>query len=255
LQHFSRELARYFRNLLVAKVAGPDTRLIAASPAQRERLSQIATRFSEEDLTRYLQLTLDLFKDLQSSLQPRFHLEIGLVRLVQAGRLVKIEEALEALGEAPPHSPPPAPPAPPVSSGPSPFERDRARKAGPQAADLPVRERVHAALLEMGHNYTADAVEHSTVTLADNEMRFVSPSEFKLSMETGVLEQAARQAAGRPVRVNVTFTEGDPGAQPPIARPPQQDDLETRALAHPEVQRFRELFPNAEVRQVRNLKE
>ena len=31
LQHFCRELARYFRNLLVAKVAGANTRLIAAS--------------------------------------------------------------------------------------------------------------------------------------------------------------------------------------------------------------------------------
>src|SRR3989454_3406707 len=34
LQHFSRELARYFRNLLVAKIAGRDTRLVAASGAQ-----------------------------------------------------------------------------------------------------------------------------------------------------------------------------------------------------------------------------
>ncbi len=33
LQHFCRELARYFRNLLVVKVAGADTRLIAASGA------------------------------------------------------------------------------------------------------------------------------------------------------------------------------------------------------------------------------
>ena len=37
------------------------------------------------------------FKDLQFSLQPRFHLEIGLVRLVQAGRLLPIEQALAGL--------------------------------------------------------------------------------------------------------------------------------------------------------------
>ena len=34
LQHFCRELARYFRNLLVVKVAGANTRLIAASRAR-----------------------------------------------------------------------------------------------------------------------------------------------------------------------------------------------------------------------------
>ena len=51
-------------------------------------------KFSEEDLTRYLQLSLDLFNDLQASLQPRLHLEIGLLRLVHAGRLLPIEQAL-----------------------------------------------------------------------------------------------------------------------------------------------------------------
>ncbi len=101
LQHFARELARYLRNLLVARISAADgalgARLIAASPAQRQRMGEIAAQFSEEDLTRYLQLTLDIFRDLQFSLQPRFHLEIGLVRLVQAGRLLPIEQALAGL--------------------------------------------------------------------------------------------------------------------------------------------------------------
>jgi DNA polymerase-3 subunit gamma/tau len=71
LQHFCRELARYFRNLLVAKVAGPGARLIPAPEAERKRMAEIAETFSEEDLTRYLQITLDLFRDLQTSVQPR----------------------------------------------------------------------------------------------------------------------------------------------------------------------------------------
>src|SRR5579872_6828298 len=140
LQHFSRELARYFRNLLVARIAGSDTRLIAASAEERARFTEIARSFTEEDLTRYLQLSLDLFRDLQASLQPRFHLEIGLVRLVQAGRLTSIEEALAGLGreagqpgqekEPPRRRDPEVKTAPPaVRTGPSPFELDRAKKA------------------------------------------------------------------------------------------------------------------------------
>src|SRR5579872_2700585 len=140
LQHFSRELARYFRNLLVARIAGADTRLIAASAEERARFTEIARSFTEEDLTRYLQLSLDLFRDLQASLQPRFHLEIGLVRLVQAGRLTSIEEALAGLGreagqpgqekEPPRRRDPEVKTAPPaVRTGPSPFELDRAKKA------------------------------------------------------------------------------------------------------------------------------
>ena len=98
LQHFCRELARYFRNLLVAKVAGANTRLIAASPREQQRLAEVAAKFSEEDLTRYLQITLDVFQDLQTSLQPRLHLEIGLLKLVYASRLGTIEEALANFG-------------------------------------------------------------------------------------------------------------------------------------------------------------
>src|SRR6266446_357685 len=107
LQHFSRELSRYFRNLLVSRIAGSDTRLIAASKAERGRFAEISAVFSEEDLTRYLQLSLDLFRDLQFSLQPRFHLEMGLVRLVQAGRLLPIEEALAGMRDPRPPAPPP----------------------------------------------------------------------------------------------------------------------------------------------------
>ncbi len=99
-QHFSRELSRYLRNLLVTKISGGDSRLITASPSERAEMARIAAAFSEEDLTRYLQLALDLFRDLQFSLQPRFHLEIGLLKMVQASKLQPIEEALASLGAA-----------------------------------------------------------------------------------------------------------------------------------------------------------
>ncbi len=95
--------------------------------------------FSEEDLTRYLQLTLDLFKDLQFSLQPRLHLEIGLLRLIQAGKLVPIEEALADLGSGgstpvatrkPPTTPPPTP-DPPRRQPPTPKPPIPASATGP----------------------------------------------------------------------------------------------------------------------------
>jgi DNA polymerase-3 subunit gamma/tau len=280
LQHFTRELSRYFRNLLVARIAGPDARLIAASAAQRDRLAEIAAQFSEEDLTRYLHLTLELFKDLQASLQPRFHLEIGLVRLVHAGKLVKIEDALAGLGTAAPEGrePRPAPAAPrapaaasaPTRSGPSPFELDRAKKASrePQAssggtavaaAEAPGgaaewRERIHAALVELGMNFTADGVEHSSVSVNGGELHFVAPAEFKLSMTEQDLEKAVRKIAGRPMRVKVAFSDATVEAQAPIARAPQKDDVELRALENAEVKRFLQLF-GGEIRQVRNLKE
>jgi DNA polymerase-3 subunit gamma/tau len=94
LQHFCGELTRYFRNLLVIKVSGGETRLVTTGPDERKRLTTWAEKFSQEDLTRYMNLLVDLYRDLQNAPQPRFRLEIGLLKLVYAGRLEPLEKVL-----------------------------------------------------------------------------------------------------------------------------------------------------------------
>src|ERR1019366_8965825 len=41
-QHFSRELSRYLRNILVTKISGSDSRLVTASPSERAQMARIA---------------------------------------------------------------------------------------------------------------------------------------------------------------------------------------------------------------------
>jgi DNA polymerase-3 subunit gamma/tau len=253
LQHFCRELARYVRNLLVAKVAGAGTRLIAASPAEQERLASTAAQFSEEDLTRYLQLTLDLFKDLQFSLQPRLHLEIGLMKLVHVGRLQSIEEALAGLPASPRTASARATASPAQASFRAPAS---ARKQASPAAPGDFRQRLHCTLLDLGMNFTADAVEHSEVIEAADEIRFVTSEEFQLAMDPRDLTKAVQQVAGKPLKVTVEV--GTPAvAAAPASAPtlPAADDAIDRAMSHPEVRRFQEMFPDAHVRTVRDLKE
>jgi DNA polymerase III subunit gamma/tau len=294
LQHFSRELSRYFRNLLVARIAGPDSRLIAASPREREEMVRISSGFSEDDLTRYLQISLDLFTDLQTSLQPRFHLEIGLLKMIQANKLVEIEEALANLGPveqrpaarpiAPPAAPrpvtppqPPRPTPPPQRTGPSPFELDTLKKTGapprpstptptstaprpdPSASTGDWREKLHGALRELGMAFTADAVEHSQFTESGHELLVLAPTETRLSMKEADLQKAIAHL-GLP-RQNIKITFGEPASSGPalekkkmIDQPQIENDVTARALSDPEVQRFRDLF-GGEVRAVRNLKE
>jgi DNA polymerase III subunit gamma/tau len=276
LQHFSRELSRFFRNLLVARIAGSDTRLIAASPRERAQMQETAAGFAEEDLTRYLQLSLDLFSDLQYSLQPRFHLEIGLLKMVQAGRLTGIEQALADLGGstvAPKAIPPKpvSPPAqsPPVRTGPSPFELDRAKKAPAIQAPPPAtpkvmaapppdgmdwRQTLHGALSELGLAFTADAVEHSDFTFAAGELQVVVPKEFQLMMNADELQKAIRHLGMTAPKIKITAGVVQAAAPVAVKAKPAEDDVTRDALANPEVQRFREVF-GGEVRNVRNLKE
>ena len=252
LQHFCRELARYFRNLLVAKVAGANTRLIAASLREQERLAEVASGFSEDDLTRYLQLTLDLFKDLQFSLQPRLHLEVGLLRLVQAGKLVSIEEALADLGSGGATPVPTRKPsaAPPIAKSQPPIA-----KSEPVSASSPTgswRDRLHATAVELGMQTTADAIQHSEITESNGELRFVTHDDYRLLMNEKDMLKIVQKVSGRPMRTKIAF--GVP-TMTEVAKKPAQDDVTERALAHPEVKRFQETFPDAQVRVVRNLKE
>jgi DNA polymerase-3 subunit gamma/tau len=97
LQHFCREAIRHMRNLLIARVCGAESDLIAATPDQRPALAKAAARFSEEDLTRFFQILLQTDDDLRRKPDPRVHLEMGLLRLINAARLAPLEELLADL--------------------------------------------------------------------------------------------------------------------------------------------------------------
>jgi DNA polymerase-3 subunit gamma/tau len=281
LQHFARELARYFRNLLVVKIAGStDTaRLVAASPNERAKLSETAGQFSEEDLTRYLQLSLDLFKDLQASLQPRLHLEMGLLRMVHAGKLQSIEDAIADLGPA--GSSPVPTKTPPVgrSSSSAPDLRSAPSSAFVKAVPLPapanpplathpladgdLRSRLHAALIAGKQLHIADAVEHSGIDEAANELIITTPKMYVAYLKQAGFEAAVLKVLGRAVRITIKIEEAGKGSGSAApagqtlssANPPQADETAQRALANPEVQRFQEMFPDSQVRTVRNLRE
>jgi DNA polymerase-3 subunit gamma/tau len=248
LQHFARELARYYRNLLVVKISGGATKLVAASPPEQDALGKVAAQFSEEDLTRYLRLTLDLFRDLQSSLQPRLHLELGLLRLVHAGRLQSIEEAIAGIGGGG-SAPNPAP---------KPGSRklrldDEAPATTSAVTNVDIKSRLHAALLEAKQTYVADALEHSELIESATELIFTTPKAYAMNLKNADFTAIVHRVVGAPVKVTLKIgeTERRESAAPAV----QVDEVATRALEHPEVKRFQELFPDSQVRTVRNLKD
>jgi hypothetical protein len=101
---------------------------------------------------------------------------------------------------------------------------------------------------------------------------------FQLFLKDPELEAVIKRLVGRPVRITLKVGEaalassGAPGAAhgvstgiSPVGAPGTQDasrrpsavdpEAAARALEHPEVKRFQELFPDSEVRAIRNLKE
>ena len=229
LQNFSGELVRYFRNLLVMKVSGADTRLIAAGTGDRQRMSSVLEYFSQEDLTRYLQLSLDLYRDLQQAVQSRFRLEIGLLKLVHAGRLTPIETVLakwggsspkgsstgagaEQPGSSGPHAsalpidagPPPARNAPPTPTVP-PSVPNEPTAPGPDDPPGDLQQSIVRAFRQGGDDFMADAVEHAEISRENSRVEIrPSPDDVAaLQINLKAVEAAVQSIVGQNVRVTL----------------------------------------------------
>jgi DNA polymerase-3 subunit gamma/tau len=92
--HFARQMVRFLRNTIVAKVAGGDSSLLQISGDERQRVARIADLFSEEDLARHLQIMLRTHGEIGYRQEQRFHLELGLLKMTHAQRLLPIEQLL-----------------------------------------------------------------------------------------------------------------------------------------------------------------
>lgn len=96
-QQIARQMVRFLRNCLMARVAGTKSELLQVSSEERLRAERMAELFSEEDLTRFLNAMLRAFDDLGYRQEQRFHLELGLLKLVHMQRLLPMEELFRQL--------------------------------------------------------------------------------------------------------------------------------------------------------------
>ena len=204
--HLARQLVRFLRNVLVAKVSGSDSPLLQVSSDERSRVSRVAEMFAEEDLTRFLQIMLRAHSDISYKAEQRFHLELGLLKLVHAQRLLPIEQVLSGMTSQPPRdfgrsSEPVARPSSGTpakvaslhsSDAPSPFERDRARKTTSSSISLesssgfdgPVGLSSAAATLSSAAVATAVALEISTQEMRESVIRALESANQRVLAAT-----------------------------------------------------------------------
>lgn len=109
--HFAKQLVRFLRNAVVAKIAGGESPLLQISSDEKKKVAGVAALFSEEDLTRFLNIILRTHDELGYRQEQRFHLELGMLKMVHAHRLLPLEEFLSqanATGAATPTKSAPA---------------------------------------------------------------------------------------------------------------------------------------------------
>jgi DNA polymerase III subunit gamma/tau len=127
MRHVIRELARLTRDLLLigidaARLEDPEI----AAESERERLRALAGLFSPEDLMRAFDVLTKADYDIRGATQPRYHLELALLRWIHLRRLVPLTDIINGLEKG-------TVPAARTSTAPAP----RAASAPPAAAPRP----------------------------------------------------------------------------------------------------------------------
>src|SRR5688572_3671327 len=96
LRNFCRDLLAHFRDLLVSKVSG-NVELLEAAVCEPEELKRQATLFSEADLVRFFHSLSETETKLRAATQPRYQLEVGIVKLMELRGVESISEILRRL--------------------------------------------------------------------------------------------------------------------------------------------------------------
>jgi DNA polymerase III subunit gamma/tau len=96
LRNFCRDLLAHFRDLLVTKVSGNEE-LLESAVCEPQELKRQAELFSESDLVRFFHSLAETETKLRAATQPRYQLEIGIVKLMELRGVESINELIQRL--------------------------------------------------------------------------------------------------------------------------------------------------------------
>ena len=220
----ARQMVRYLRNALMSKLGGEQTELLQISGDERARAGRSALLFTEEELTRNLQIVLRTFDDLNYRQEQRFHLELGLLKLIHAQRLLPIEELLSSVGTG-------ARPAVPASGSPS-SPRPPASQARPVATSAPPAASSLSPFGSTGTSWSTGSKGSDPVM--DSSLKQASTSSPVVTMERPSVSEAAAPASSASTSGSITpfpvpaaptngYGTAEPLAEGALAKAPETD--------------------------------
>jgi DNA polymerase-3 subunit gamma/tau len=287
-----RELARLTRDLLVltidpSRVSDPEI----AADAERQALLDLSRRFSGEDLMRAFDVLTKADYDIRSSMQPRYHLEMALLRWLHLRKLVPLTDLIEQMkaGGGAPTGPQPA-----AASRSTTVQAVEARRSTPPPAAArpaapaigagdggPNLKPVDASMLKesfLSEINRAKKFFYNTVVAQAQRIEFEATKvvfvfgpqhralRVQLEQNRPWLEVAATELAGR--KVSVTAAEGGATIGSPVSTKPaaagevgttpgphagdHQQSLKERALSDTGVQTMLDVFA-AEIKDVEEM--
>ena len=278
LRLLCRELARATRDLLILTVdrSRADDAEVAAE-GERDRMKHLADLCSREDLLRSFDLLTKTEQDIRVSDQPRYNIEMALLRLMHLRKLVPLSELLTASGQLPSgvagargsssgrtvSGPGGVSGAGAATSSSRPANITTRAPVSPAATAAPAAPgsgrgelkdafltQVKAAKVFFYNTVVAQAyrvdVTPSRITFTFLQNQKV-PKQQCEDMKP-FLEEVAQKVSGQRIPVSVVVAEGagatvEPVATVPPVAPMDEESLRREAMSDPSVQALFDIFP------------
>ena len=280
LRNFCRDLLAHFRDLLVTKVSGNEELLEAAvcEPGELKRQSEL---FSESDLVRFFHSLAETETKLRAATQPRYQLEIGIVKLMELRGVESISELIQRLstletnigaGGKPsgsggsssssrgnPEKPPAASSRPAGSSfmaaavSPALEKIEEPVEPVVPAAELSTLDRIKSVLESQRKMLLVTALDAAQIAaIEENELFIEFAPDARVQRDTlsrleniKLVQEACRQVTGREIGVRITVKDpaanGEPLSREDEARLEKQK-LREVAESNPLVQQMLKTF-------------
>ena len=286
-----RELSRAVRDLMIVSVDPSRAGDGDLAEGERERLTQLASRFSREDLMRSFDLLSKAEQDIRTASHPRYHFEMVLLKWMHLRKLVPLTELIEQAGGSTgprraaqlptPNSQLPrdtaskvsvAMPVRPRATSPEPRTPDpgsRIPDPGSRIPDPGLKDPLLAeirAKKALFYNTVVAQAQKIEVTPERVTFTFLPAHRAlreQLELTRPWLEAAAEKIAGRKMSVVAVQSDGPtPAASAPAASsaggpapadaPKEKRDLKAEAMSSSTVQAMLDVFP-AEIRDVEEM--
>lgn len=227
VQQYVREFIGKIRDLLVLKL-GLEGKIVG-SAEEKQALASRAGRFSEQDLIRFFDMLLRLENELRWTSQPRFHLEVGFVKLAKIGHIRDIEEVLREVKQGSTPSNPKSDIRIPKSPPEKPAEKPAQEFTFADIFTRRVEDRAGAAAVYLQKAERIERIENGVNIVISNAaaLAMLQSKEHKT-----VLDAVASELVGKAVSVSLIMKE-----QPT----PNGASVES-AKDEPLVKRFLEVF-------------
>ena len=229
-----RELSRAIRDLLVlsidpARAADPEI----AGEGERDRLIDLARRFSREDLLRAFDVVGRAEFEIRTAAQPRHHLEMALLRWMHLRKLAPLADLLQGGVPAPAAAPPP----------------ERGRGSAARRASAPARGRpASTASGAAGETARRDGASPPSAP-AEKDPRPLPGGPPGRPARTGPVSVPAAAAGDGPAPPRAAAGAAPPPAAPAAAAPGEGE----KAALLAEIKRTNKLFHGVVVAQAQRI--